>query len=56
MNRTLLTWMFLGLVNLCCQAEGISLLYRQYLTQQGKAQIETGNMLLADAYQQGLID
>ena len=56
MNRTLLTWMFLGLVNLCCQAEGISLLYRQYLTQQGKAQVETGNMLLADAYQQGLID
>ena len=56
MNRTLLTWMFLELVNLCCQAEGISLLYRQYLTQQGKAQVETGNMLLADAYQQGLID
>ena len=56
MNRTLLTWMFLGLVNLCCQAEGISLLYRQYLTQQGKARIETGNKLLGDAYQQGLID
>jgi tetratricopeptide (TPR) repeat protein len=56
MNRILLTWLFLGLVNLCCQAEGISLLYRQYLTQQGKAQVETGNMLLADAYQQGLID
>ena len=56
MNRTLLILAFLGFVNLFCQAEDINLLYRQYLTQQGKEQIETGNRLLDDAYQQGLID
>ena len=42
--------------SLFCQAEDIGLLYRQYLAQQGKDQVETGNKLLADAYQQGLID
>ena len=56
MNRTLLILAFLGFVNLFCQAEDINLLYRQYLTQQGKEQIETGNRLLDDAYHQGLID
>lgn len=56
MNRTLFIIMYLGLGSLFCQAEDISLLYRQYLSQQGKAQVETGNKLLADAYQQGLID
>ena len=56
MKRIFLLIWYLGMTGLFCQAEDISLLYRQYLTQQGKARIETGNKLLADAYQQGLID
>lgn len=56
MKRIFLLIWYLGMTGLFCQAEDISLLYRQYLTQQGKARIETGNKLLGDAYQQGLID
>ena len=56
MKRIFLLIWYLGMTGLFCQAEDISLLYRQFLTQQGKARIETGNKLLGDAYQQGLID